>query len=98
MECPAHSSLRIAVFGGDSRQARRFRHVPDAVFYPAGGCAGPHHAQRLIDSIRHGGVDRILILVRWNGHSATRRIREVARAHAVPVTMIAGIQVTDRIR
>lgn len=89
---------RIAVFGGDARQERRFEHLRDVAFYPAAGCCGPHHAQRLVDSIRHGGVDRVFILVRWNSHSGTHRIRDVARAHGVPVTMLVGVQTPGIVR
>ncbi|MDB4929957.1 MAG: hypothetical protein JWM10_2441 [Myxococcaceae bacterium] len=97
MERPDSSSLlaravRVAVFGGDARQERRFRHLGEVAFYPAAGCGGPHHAQRLLDSIRHGGVDRVFILARWNGHSASGRVRDVARRHGVPVTILAGVQ------
>lgn len=81
---------RIAVFGGDARQARRFKHLDGVICYPAAGCGGSRHAQRLADSIRHGGVDRVFILVRWNSHSGTRLIRDVARAHGVPVMLLAG--------
>lgn len=93
---PPHTgahAYRVAVFGGDARQERRFKHLDEVVFYPGAGCGGPHHAQRLIESIRHGGLSHIFILARWNGHSATRRISDVARRCGVPVTILVGVQI-----
>ncbi len=89
---PQARAGRVAVFGGDARQKRRFQHLGEVAFYPAAECGGPHHAQRLIDSIRHGGVVRVFILARWNGHSTSGRVRDVARRHGVPVTILTGVQ------
>lgn len=97
MEQPGHPRVRthsshIAILGGDARQRRRFAHVVGATFYPSAGDGGPHHVQRLIESIRHGGVSQVFILARWIGHSASGRIRVVARRHGVPVSILAGVQ------
>lgn len=94
---PAARAGRVAFFGGDARQQRRFGHIAGSVFYPAAGCGGPHHANRLIESIRHGGVTHVFILARWNGHSGTNRVRDVARAHGIPVTILAGAREPRRV-
>lgn len=97
MEQPGHPpacshSSHIAILGGDARQRRRFAHIVGATFYPSAGCSGPHHAERLIESIRHGGVSQVFILARWIGHSTSGRIRDVARRHGVPVSILVGAQ------
>lgn len=79
---------RVAVVGGDGRfrseglcgcrvrvfQARRY------------GGNGP--LRSLEQALRSGGIDRVLILARWNGHSATRRVLRLCRQLRVPIEII----------
>lgn len=70
---------RVAVLGGDGR----FRHeaLPGCRVrvFPARRYAGNGSLRRLERSLRSGGVDRVLILARWNGHSATSRVLRLCR-------------------
>lgn len=76
---------RVAVLGGDGR----FDHgsVPGArvrVFQSSRyGGNGP--ARRLERSIRSGGVDMVIVLARWNGHSQVNHLRRLCRQLGVPV-------------
>lgn len=80
--------VRVAVLGGDGR----FR--PESLagcrvrVFPARRYAGNRSLRSLEESLRSGGVDRVVVLARWNGHAATTRIRRLCRKLGVPVEVI----------
>lgn len=79
---------RVAVVGGDGR----FR--PEALpgcrvrVFQARRYGGNGPLRSLESAIRSGGVDQVLILARWNGHSATRRVLRLCRQLRVPVEIV----------
>ncbi len=79
---------RVAVLGGDGRfQAERLRGCRVRVF-PARRYAGNGSLRRLEQSLRSGGVDRVVVLARWNSHSATGRVLRLCRQLGVPVEVV----------
>jgi hypothetical protein len=81
----SQTPLRIAVFGGDGRQHKAAERRGSVRYYrsPRNGGNGDQH--KLEASLRAGGVDLVLILKRWNGHSATRKICGLCDKLQVPV-------------
>lgn len=78
------SAERIAVLGGDGRIGRQGR-TPKVRIFKAARFAGNGPLRGLEKALRAGGIDRVVILARWNSHSATTRIRRVCRLLGVPV-------------
>lgn len=78
---------RIAVLGGDGRIVRGHRWPRKPRVYPSSRRSGARAVDRLEQSIRAGGTDRVIILARFVGHSATRRIRRVCAQAGVAVEL-----------
>lgn len=76
--------LRVAVLGGLGEAASR-----DATgqmrYFGSAHDVGRGELVRLEQALRAGGIGRVIIRTRWNGHSATTRIRRVCRTLGVPV-------------
>ncbi len=79
---------RIAVLGGDGRMLRnrgagaRFRVFKGRRF------GGNGELRRLEAALRSGRIDRVFILARWNGHSATTRVLRLCRKLDIPVRVV----------
>lgn len=78
--------MRVAVFGGDKRRERHGDRC--CVYFQSPRDGGNGELRRLEAAIRSGMITRVLILARWNGHAATRRLRRVCRTCGVPVSVV----------
>lgn len=58
------------------------------MFFQAGRFGGNGELRRLLSALRAGAIDLVVILARWNGHSATARVRRLCRSRGVPVTLV----------
>lgn len=76
---------RIAVFGGDGRRHPYAESQGDVRYFPSTGNGGNGGVKQLEASLRAGGIDLVLVLTRWNGHSATKVIRQLCRQLRVPI-------------
>ena len=76
---PPLRDRRIAVFGGDARQRRRWADAGGVRFFQSRCSGGNGELRRLVASVRARSVDLVVVLVRWNGHSATRKLRRICR-------------------
>ena len=87
----AQSSIppRVAVFGGDGRHSARWEKRGEVRYFPSSGNGGNAGARRLEQAVRTGGVDLVVILIRWNGHPGTKRIRDLCSSLRVPVESCA---------
>ena len=63
---------RVAVFGGDGHFDPRRLPGCRVRVYPSRRHGGGGPARRLEASIRAGGVDKVCVLTRWNGHTDTK--------------------------
>ena len=78
----------LAVLGGDGR----FR--PDGFpdhevrIFRGRRFGGNGELRRLEQSLRSGGIDRLLLLARWNSHSATGRVLRLCRLLGVPFEIV----------
>ena len=82
------SRLRAAVLGGDGRSRR---HHPAGAFvrvYPSTRYGGNGGLRALEASLRAGGVDVLVLLTRWVGHSASNKIMKLCRQLGVPVRVV----------
>lgn len=75
---------RIAVFGGDGRRHPYAESQGDVRYFPSPGNGGNGGVKRLEESLKSGGIELVLVLTRWNGHSATKRIRRLCAQLGVP--------------
>ena len=82
------SRPRVAVFGGDARQAAKWSSLGEPVFFCGRRYGGNGELRRLESALRAGSLDRVVILARWNGHSATVRVRRLCRLRGVPVVVV----------
>ena len=82
---------RVAVFGGDGRLPSKIREkscTQNINIYRSCKNSGVKEQRRLEASIKAGSFGLIMILTRWNCHSATKRIRKLCRKRGVKVVMI----------
>ncbi len=81
----ASSSLRIAILGGDHRQARRAPAGADVRYFQARRDGGNGELRRLLAALAAGSIDTVVILARWNAHCVTGRVRAVCKRLGVRV-------------
>ncbi len=79
---------RVALFGGDGRNADRFADRGDLTIYQSRHDGGAGERRRLIAALKAGSFDLVILFARWNGHSATREVRKVCQTHNVRVEVI----------
>ena len=75
---------RIAVLGGDGRFDKRSMPHSKVRIYEGRRSGGNGPLRRLEAALKAGGVDQVIILVRWVGHSAFNRILALCRKLGVP--------------
>lgn len=81
---------RTAVVGGDGRRPEQWEGLGDVVIFRAPRDGGNGELRRLEAAIKSGSIGRVIILARFNGHSATRKIRRTCSVHGVPVVVVPG--------
>lgn len=79
---------RVAILGGDARQEGRWLELGTPVYFQARRFGGNGELRRLERALRAGTIDHVVILIRWNGHSATEKVRRLCRSRRVPVTLV----------
>ena len=84
----AAAPRRVAIFGGDARQQDRWNELGTPSFFQARRFGGNGELRRLESALRAGGFDHVVILARWNGHSATTKVRRLCKRRGVPVTVV----------
>lgn len=84
------TSRRIAILGGDGkhRECERWAAHGSVVHFPARGDGGNGGLRRLKTALRAGGIDHVVILSRWNSHSATVAVRRVCKLYAISVEIV----------
>lgn len=80
--------LRVAIVGGDGRQSDRWAAWGETVHYQAPGDGGNGELRRLLSALRSGRIGLVVILARWNGHSATTAVRKLCKKHGIRVEMV----------
>ena len=80
---------RVALMGGDRRQTERWSGLGDSIIYfQAPRYGGNGELRRLLSALRAGSFDLVVILARWNGHSATKQVRATCKQLGVPVRLL----------
>jgi hypothetical protein len=83
----------VAVVGGHRKDlARHERRFPNSRVrhFPSRRNAGVGSQRSLCDALRGGGIDSVVILTRFVGHSQTTKLRARCKALGVPVEMSRG--------
>ena len=65
---------RVAVFGGNGRLPARLDLDADVDVFRSPGDGGNGDFKRLLARLSRNAYDRVIILKRWNGHTATKKI------------------------
>lgn len=87
----ANPKRRVAVYGGQPSGWKLT--LPDRMrlsHYGSERRGGRRSLGRLQRSIASGGVDQVVVLVRWAGHSATSTLRRQCRSQGVPCALLQG--------
>ena len=79
---------RVAVLGGDGRRADSWAPDADVRVFQGRRVGGNGELKRLERSMRSGAIDLLVVLARWNGHSATTFAVRLARRLGIPVEVI----------
>lgn len=80
----------FAVIGGDVRTHERY---PDDVVvrrYASVRYGGNGPRKAAIQAIRSGGVDAVVLLTRWLGHSSFNAIRAACHRAGIPCVPVSG--------
>lgn len=84
------SEFRVALVGGDGRVDLP---MPPNVRLDRFGSArdgGNPGIDAVLRSIATGGPDAVVLLVRWLGHSVSRRIRAACKRAGIPCIVVPG--------
>jgi hypothetical protein len=76
---------RVAVLGGDGRHAERWSSDGEVVHFQAPGDGGNGDLRRLQSALRAGSIGLVVIVARWNSHSATTAVRTLCKKHGIRV-------------
>lgn len=79
---------RVAILGGDGRQSDRWAAWGETVHFQARGDGGNSELRRLLSALRSGKIGLVVILARWNGHSATAAVRKLCKKHGIRVEVV----------
>lgn len=79
---------RVAVLGGDGRRADAWAPGEEVRIFRGRRYGGNGELKRLERSMRAGSVDRLVVLARWNGHSATTYAVRLARRLGIPFEVV----------
>lgn len=79
---------RLAVVGGDGRFDVEGWPGSRVRVFKAERYGGNGPLRSFERSIRSGGVDRVLVLARWNSHSTTRRVTRLCRQLGIPCQVV----------
>ncbi len=80
------NNSHVAVLGGDGRPVSG---VPrGARIFRAQGSAGNGELRRLLRALRSGSIAKLIILARWNAHSATAAVTRLCRQRGILIEMM----------
>lgn len=82
----------VALVGGIALEARKTLDAKARIKrFASAKEGGTGELRRLLASIKRGGIDEVWILVRWIGHSESRRIEEACAKRGIPVRRLRGL-------
>ena len=79
----------IAIVGGDGLRNRIKINAPIR-YYASRRHGGRAGVRKLLSSLRAGGVQLVVLLVRWLGHSDFHAVVAAAKTLGVPVITVCG--------
>ena len=79
---------RVAILGGDGRNRPGLVEAPDIVLFRSPRDGGRGEARRLEKALKSGTIGTVVVLVRWNSHSTTRKIRKLCARLGVRVVLV----------
>lgn len=78
---------RVAVLGGDGRLPAGLVEAPEVIVFRSPREGGNGDVRRLEAALRSRTIGTLIVLTRWNSHSATRKLRRVAKSCGVEIVM-----------
>ena len=85
-----HTTLRVAVVGGDERIRTFYPPRLEVRRYGSRKCRGNGGLKQALATIRVGGLDAVVLLVRWLGHPASRAVRGACKRAGIPCAVVTG--------
>ncbi len=82
--------MKIALVGGDGRDQGRFPPGVQIERVPAPKYTGNGRWESFLAALPHGRADRIVLLTRWIGHSASGALKQAAARAGVPLVEVTG--------
>ena len=79
---------RVALMGGDGRNAGRLAGLGEITVFQSPQDGGNGELRRLLSALRGGVIDLVVILTRWNSHSATKQVRKLCKQLKIPVQVV----------
>lgn len=79
---------RVAVIGGDGRLRPGLVEAPEVVVFKSPRDGGNGDARRLEAALRAGSFGTLIVLIRWNSHSTTRKLRLLCKKLGVEIVVI----------
>jgi hypothetical protein len=83
-------SGRVAILGGDGRNAERWAGLGEYEVYLSRDAGGNGEFRRLEAAVRSGTIRRVVVLARFNGHSGLARLRLICKERGVSFEVMLG--------
>lgn len=82
--------LQIAIVGGDEREGPSYPPGVEIRRYGSNRFRGNGSLRRVLATIDMGGLDAVVVLVRWLGHSTSETVRAACRRAGIPCNIVTG--------
>lgn len=83
-------SGRVAILGGDGRNAGRWAGLGEYEVYQSRDAGGNGELRRLEEAVRYGKITRVVVLARFTGHSGLARLRLICKERGVSFEWMLG--------
>lgn len=84
------AQLRVALVGGDERSGATYPPGVTVRRFGSSHFSGNGALRRVLAAITTGGLDAVVVLVRWLGHPASEAVRLACRRAGIPCSVVTG--------
>lgn len=81
---------KVGIVGGDERQGREYPPGVEVRRYGSSRFRGNGALRHVLAAIGAGGLDAVVVMVRWLGHPAAEQVRAACRLVGIPCLMVPG--------
>lgn len=84
------TEIRVGIVGGDEREGPSWPVGVDVRHFGSSRFRGNGGLRRVLAAIGSGGLDAVVVLVRWLGHPASEAVRSACRDAGIPCNIVTG--------